>query len=478
MTFRVTPQHFTSNTVRYSQLRNRELLKLQEQVSTGLRIQKPSDAPAEIVSLMSSRARVATIDVDLANIGVAEGKLAQSVSHLETISGKLTEVQRIALEAPQSLDRETLAASVQSVLDVMLQVANSSDSGNALFGGTSGGLNPFSVVETDHAGRPAEVAYSGSADRSTIIIGAITVDVHYAGSEVFGVGASERGETIFLGQTGVRAGGGTDSATNRGSLIVNHTSTEYGLDSALAPGLSSDQDTILGIRQLTVDANAGTIFMIDSDGRESGKVFFEPGDRDVLVTGLDGEVIHVDTSGLTGFSGTIDVVGHGTLSVDGGASSVEIDFSSNQIVVNSTTGAVTNVDTTDVRKAGVEQIEYLGTSDLFQTLINLRDDLLNTRDLEGAAYQESLGRNQQELKRIHDHILESVGQQSASWENLRSLKVLVEDYQLEKQVQINDIASVDLAEAAIKLQQEQNALQFTYAASVGLMDLSILDFLR
>ena len=470
MTFRVTPQQFVSNTIRFSQLRNRNLNDLQQQVSTGLRIHKPSDDPAQIASLMANRAHARRIEVDLDNVDTATAKLNHSVSQLESANDVLTLARSRLMEGRQSgSDTRAIASEVQGLIDQMIRIANAAHGGNALFGGTNSDLSPFSVVESDTEGRPARVAYSGAAERASIVVGSIAVDVHYPGSEIFSV--VERKPTVFLGDTGVRPGVGTDSDVGRGQLVVSHTLTEYRGASGAASGLSSDQDTLIGIHELTYDSVAGTLSL------GANTVSFNPGDRDVRVTSVDGGVIHVDTTGLVG-AGTIEVVGHGTLSVDGGVSSVDIDFSSNQIVMNSTSGAVTNVDTSDMKKAGVVHTEYFGTTDVFQVLINLRDDLLNTRGLTDAEFDQSMGRNLIELDRILANIADHIGEQAASSANLDNMKLDFENSHTETQIQVSDMESVDFAEAAIRLQQEQNALQYTYAASIGLLDLSILDFLQ
>ena len=54
-----------------------------------------------------------------------------------------------------------------------------------------------------------------------------------------------------------------------------------------------------------------------------------------------------------------------------------IDYSTNQVVTNSATGAVTNVNSAGVRSPGDAHVEYQGTFDAFQSLISLRDALRN-----------------------------------------------------------------------------------------------------
>ncbi len=266
---------------------------------------------------------------------------------------------------------------------------------------------------------------------------------------------------------------GTDSAIGRGTLVVKHTATDFDISSGLQPGASSAQDTIIGKHQLTIDASAGTVSL---DGGFA--VAFTASDTDLQVTGPQGQTVHVDMSSLAAGVGRVEITGHGTLSVDNGATEIAIDFSANQILIDAASGLVTNIDSSGITQVGVEQIEYAGTSDVFQTLIDLRDDLRNTRDLRGDDWQAAMQRRIGDLDRVHNHILELVGGQAAQLANLDSLQIRAEDHQLETLRIVSEIESVDIVEAALRLQEEQNALQFTYASSIGLMDTSILDFLR
>ena len=472
MLFRVTPQQFVSNAIRFSQLRNRELASLQQQISTGLRIHKPSDDPANVVALITNHASVAKVDVDLANINIARGKLNQSVFQLTAARDALSRARTRAQDGVQSAEPKSLAIEVQGILDLMLQIANAADGGHPLFGGTSSALQPFMVTDTDTAGRPASVQYEGAHDRASIVIGTnMTVDTLYSGAEVFE--SPQRGKTIYIGSTGAAAGLGTDSAVGNGALVVRHTLTDFEASSGLQPGASSAQDTIIGKHELTIDATSGTVSL---DGGSS--VAFTSSDTDLKVTGPRGQIVHVDMSALAAGVDRVEITGHGTLSVDNGATETAIDFSANQVVIDSESGRATNVDSSVIFQVGVDHIEYAGTSDIFQTLMDLRDDLLNTRDLQGSDWQAAIQRRIGDIDRIHDHILEFVGEQSAYLANLDSLQTRAEDYQLETQRVLSEIESVDVVEAALRLQQEQNALQFTYASSIGLIDTSILDFLR
>jgi flagellin-like hook-associated protein FlgL len=474
MSFRITPHHLANETIRYSQSHNANLARLQRQISSGLRIEKPSDQPGILSSLLTNKASVARIEVDIENITSARSKLNQSVSQLISAKEAIQRAKSLNLQGVQSFDeRETIAEEIDGILDLVVHIANTTDGGKPLYAGTSNSLEPFRIGAKDAEGRTSEVIYEGSEDRSSVVIGVrSSVETLYSGSEIFA--SMDRQETVFVGGTGVAAGPSIDNARGFGELLVAHTSTTFGGASGLQPGLSSlGGDTILGQHTLVVDAVNGTLSLDNAT-----PVDFVAGDTDVRVVGHSGAVVHVDTSSLVGgFTGSIMLQGDGTLSIDGGASTTAIDFTDNQAVVDSTTGDITYVDTRAVNLAGSEIVEYPGTGTAFEVLINLRDDLLNTRGLTQNQWHDAMERHIGEVERVHDHLLSVISEQSATLENLDAFEDQTEVYQLDTQHEIAAVESTDIPEAVVQFQAAQNALQYTYAISLQLMDTNILDFL-
>jgi flagellar hook-associated protein 3 FlgL len=475
MLFRVTPGHFANNTIRWAHNHNANLEHLQGQISSGLRVQKPSDDPGIISTLLANKASIERIDIELENIAISRSKLNQSVAQLITAKEGLSRANILALDGVQAnpSDRMNLAREVDAILDLMLQVANSTDGGKPLYAGTSQTLVPFAVTERDDQGRITQVEYQGALERSRTVIGVQqTVDVLYTGEEVFM--RQSRGETFYAGATGATTGTGTDSGVGRGELQVTHTLTSYSGTSGLVPGSETTADTVLGDYTLSIDGNAMTLRL---DG--GSPVTFVNGDPNVQVVAPNGAVIHVDTAGFVdGYVGDIVISGSGTLSTDGGQTTIPIDFSNNQIVQHAESGHITNVDTQNVRVAGVEHLEYLGTSNVFQALIDLRDDLINKRGLNTRDWNDSLSRSVGEIQRVHDELLEVMGEQSVALKNLDGLEARAEDYKLETQHTVASLETADIGEAIVKLQTSQNALQFTYAISMQVMQTSLLDYLR
>ncbi|NIN34043.1 MAG: hypothetical protein GTO60_02600, partial [Gammaproteobacteria bacterium] len=77
---------------------------------------------------------------------------------------------------------------------------------------------------------------------------------------------------------------------------------------------------------------------------------------------------------VTGSAGNYD------LSIDGGLTTFNTDGTdTNLAVTNSTTGEVLYVDTTNITSTGDELVSVSGTHDIFNTLITIRDLLVNER---------------------------------------------------------------------------------------------------
>ncbi len=94
----------------------------------------------------------------------------------------------------------------------------------------------------------------------------------------------------------------------------------------------------------------------------------------------------------------------GTLSVDGGATTQPIVFSTNQIVTDPADGSTINPDTSALFRTGEASAEFPGTNDVFGTLIALRDDLLNSRDLTSQDRKDAMGRRVGDIERLENHL--------------------------------------------------------------------------
>ncbi len=484
---RVTSEMQSNQSLRFIQSNYARLAKLHEQLASGKRIQRPSDSPAEIVQIRQNSAENLRLDTHLKTIRDVGVVLQNSVDALIESRGVLTHAKDIAIEvnsaAHDAASDSAFAHQIDVVIDQMLRVGNRQlPDGRYLFGGTASHAPPFEVTAVDSAERPTDVAYRGSDQASEAVVGKeIRVGTLIPGSEVFQM--RHRATTIFTGTTGARPGTGTDSAVEPGSLVVKHTLTSIAGASGVSTGTSSASgDTIIG------PSGAHTLNIIDTSGTgASGTVSLNGGPpvaftnsgADLRVTGPNGEAVFLNTTSITpGFSGTVSLTATGTMSVDGGTTSQPIDFSANQVMTDGGTGEMTNVDSTQIRRAGTDRLDYQGATDAFQALIALRDDIRNVHGLSTLDRSKALGRHIAALDRINNDVIDALGGQSVQAEYLTKLEERTADVQLDIQKATDGIEAIDVAGTIAAVQKQENLYQMSLQLTARMNSLSLADFLN
>lgn len=155
--FRITNKGMVDNAL-HNIYRNYDRLKtLEEQISSGKRILKPSDDPIGTVFSIKSNARVAEIMQYTENLGHARHFLENSDSALGSVGDLLHRVKELAVRGSNGTltqsDRDAVAIELNGLLRHMIDLANSDVAGVHLFAGTKTGVRPFTAVE----GRPANI---------------------------------------------------------------------------------------------------------------------------------------------------------------------------------------------------------------------------------------------------------------------------------------------------------------------------------
>lgn len=474
--------NFLSDQVRYyAQVRSSNLSFLQFQASTGLKHSRSSDDPLAAQRLFSLKRTTNKLDSDKVVMDETEHTLNLSVSNLTEAHQVTRAAQRIGLDARQADPDElsVLANEVDHLLGRLVSLGNSTDGGRYQYSGQTDKVIPF--VKNPNGGLPPYI-YNGSQRSFEVDVSEnVRIESLKNGSEVFG--STNRATSVYIGSTGAKPGPGTDNAADQGTLQVTHTATNYIGGSGVAAGTdSAARDTIIGAvgtHNLTIvdQSGTGTSGTIQLNG---GLEYpWNASDVNLRIEGPTGEVVYVDTQNITaGFNGDIDLTADGTISTDGGSTTTPIDFSNNQIISNSTDQTVTNVDSSEITRVGTESIEYQGTSDLFSALVQLRDDLRNTRGLVGDEWDEAIIRRDGDIERHATQILDVVGEQSVSLESIVALRDRNRAYNLEVSQIIDDVENADLTDVVLQLQQEQNLLEYTYATSSTILSQNILDYLR
>src|SRR5687768_9568039 len=216
MVFRVTPGQLVSQSIRSAQLHAARLSVYQNQTTTGLKLNKPSDDPAGTKALIGVHAAIERMDTELSNITATRQRLGIANTQMLDAQQILVNVNDIILQARQSVEpteRQTLADEISGLRERLIDLANTRYNGEYLFAGAASNVQPFHVAED------GAVTYAGSEVRGATQVRPTTrIDVLYSGAEVFL--SDDRETSSFLGLTGAGPGTGTDSATGYGELRV------------------------------------------------------------------------------------------------------------------------------------------------------------------------------------------------------------------------------------------------------------------
>lgn len=147
-----------------------KLAKVQEQLSTGLQIVKPSDEPDKaslVTRLESELARQASYQDTLKSVNI---RLTAEETALRNTSDVMYRIKELTVQAANDTlslqDRQSVAVEISSLREQILSMANSQDSnGNYLFSGSRAGEAAFSK---DASGR---VIYQGDHARMKVNVG-------------------------------------------------------------------------------------------------------------------------------------------------------------------------------------------------------------------------------------------------------------------------------------------------------------------
>lgn len=234
---RVTQNMLTDRSVASLQTGLSRLAKLQEQMSTGRVLNRPSDSPTDTTSAMRIRSSMADVKQYGRNANDGNGWLSQIDSALTAMNDQVLRARDLALQGANEggmgpTAREALAAEVDQIRGGLIDTANTSYLGRPVFGGVTAGPLAY-----DNAGN--FVGTAGAVNRTVSEGSTIRVDVD--GQQAFGSAGNSIFDHLEDLSVALRAG---DQAGISASITV----------------LTADRDRItttqtdVGSRQIRVEA--------------------------------------------------------------------------------------------------------------------------------------------------------------------------------------------------------------------------------
>jgi flagellar hook-associated protein 3 FlgL len=189
MNMRVTQSALARSALASVRRATSEVVASQEQIATGRRINRPSDAPldaAHAQRLHSYANRLAQYDRNLRH---AQNQLEFTWSAAQGLSDIFVEAREICLRgadaATDPAERELLAVAADQLLDSLIRRANATFSGRYIFAGSADDTQPFEgVLGSD--GYIEQVAYHGNDGAIEVQVGShIRLQVNEPGLAVF-----------------------------------------------------------------------------------------------------------------------------------------------------------------------------------------------------------------------------------------------------------------------------------------------------
>ncbi|MBI5094103.1 MAG: flagellar hook-associated protein FlgL [Candidatus Hydrogenedentes bacterium] len=249
-----------------SNLHNQEarVLDLQEQLSTGLRVNRPSDNPVDARRAINAQTSIQKNDQYVRNISSAGPQLEETVTVIQNVANSLQRARTLTLQGANgtnSADQRTaLAAEINQLLEGLLTSANHQTNGKYIFSGSKT-LTPAYNATRNVSGEITAVTYQGNDSHYQITTGdGATSTINQTGQETF-QSSQDVFQTLIAIRDNLRAG---DTNSLQNARLTELSTIQSQLSNAVArvgavqnrlANVSSDLDTFtVQYRQLLSDS--------------------------------------------------------------------------------------------------------------------------------------------------------------------------------------------------------------------------------
>ncbi|HEX5052298.1 MAG TPA: flagellar hook-associated protein FlgL [Planctomycetota bacterium] len=448
--------------------------RLQQEVASGKRINRPSDDPAGALRILPLRSDLENLDQLSNNVALARENLDTGAASLEDASALMQRVRELTTQASNgtltSIDRRAIGAEVEQLLGQLVGIGNSRRGDRYLFGGTETGDAPFEIV-TDGGG--TRVVYRGNRESLEIEVApGVTTKLDVPGDQIFM--HRQRGATTFTAATGSVATGAQplgfgDTGVGFGELEVTFVGLHSDAPSTVTAGTGPNN----AVGPLTYAFTSSPDTLSVGGGPAVGL----PATNGAFTT-ADGRTITLTVTGVPATtSGTFTA--RAGLSVDGGATITEVsDFTNPTQVTNSFDGTVLNVDVQNLTRTGAEHVKFGGTFDAFTTLVTLRDLLQNRDGLPDDTVRDRIAQMLTEVDTAHDAVLDGVRELGFRSSSMDVLDSRVQGLRVSRAESLSLVQDADLAESILDLQRQDIFYQAALQISARVMQTSLQGFLR
>ena len=237
------------------------------QVSSGKRVNLPSDDPAASSALVQSLSQSAAVDTYQSNAGSTLSQAQSADSVLSSVTSLLNQAVTLGTEGATGTEtaenRQAIAVQIRGILASVVSEANTTYAGSSLFGGTA---NPSQAFIAD-ASSPSGYTYAGNSGTNYVAVGdTLKVQANIPGDQLFDqAGSSVLGSLTQLANTLTSA---SSSSTDIGSALASVTSAlNYVSQQHVTYGNTitqlTAQESFLSQETVTLSSQQNTLVGID-----------------------------------------------------------------------------------------------------------------------------------------------------------------------------------------------------------------------
>jgi len=341
---RVTNSMIADQVSLNTQMALRRFLEMQTQMSSGRRINKPSDDPLGVLRDLDYRTELAKNEQYQKNVNQGQNWIQTYDTALGEMKDMISTAKEVAVSMSNgtydNIAREASAREIDSLFNQIIQLANSKHDGKNIFAGFKTDQNALNTYANG-------VRYNGDDGQLEFQLGSSTkMGVNLIGSDVFLKQLSVLGEKADL-NVGINAttllsnlhnGQGIDQAPGTITITDQNLGITSNIDLSGAVSINDVINTINaqltadGITNLTVDV-----------GPENNNLFF-----DTTQNGLISNLTSLNK--INGGSG-VDLSNGKIRLTDGGTIDTQVDFSS-----ANTIGDIIGEFNTQVAAAGIANV--------------------------------------------------------------------------------------------------------------------------
>lgn len=183
------------------------------QLSSGRRVNSPSDDPVAAAIVVQNHAESSTDDQYLRSASSLQSQLQTADSTLSSVVSTLQRAVSLGVEGSTGTvsdsDRSALVGELQGIQNQLISLANLSYQGQYVFAGTATTTQPFQLDNT----QPSGVRYDGNVNTNHVDVGSgYSLQVNVPGSQLFCASGADMFQSITDLISALQSNSGVDTA--------------------------------------------------------------------------------------------------------------------------------------------------------------------------------------------------------------------------------------------------------------------------